>query len=106
MKTKIRLLYAVAIAAAVASTALADTKSHRKAAEDLLQIMGTESQMERSIDQSLDAQIKVNPAIGPFKDVMKKFLAKHMSYASLKEELITIYVEAFSEKPSMSSWCR
>ena len=98
MKTKIRLLFAVAIASAVASAAFADTKSHRKAAEDLLTVMGVEAQVDKSIDQALDVQIKMNPQIGPFKDVMKKFFTKHMSYASLKEDFVTIYVDAFTEK--------
>jgi hypothetical protein len=98
VKTKIRLLFAVAIASAVASNALADTKSHRKAAEDLLSTMGVEAQIEKSIDQTLELQIKQNAQIAPFKEVMKKFLSKHMSYPSLKEDFITIYVEAFTEQ--------
>jgi hypothetical protein len=98
VKTKIRLLFAVAIACVVASTALADTKSHRKAAEDLLKLMGVESQMEKSLEQMTEIQIKASPQLAPFKDVMKKFYAKHMSYANVKEDYITIYVDAFTEK--------
>ncbi len=98
MKTKLRLLFAIAIASAIASVAIADTKSHRKAAEDLLTTMGVENQMARSIDQSLEAQIKMTPVMAQFKEPMKKFFSKYMSYASLKDDLITTYVDAFTEK--------
>jgi uncharacterized protein len=98
VKTKIRLLFAVAIAAAIASTAFADTKSHRKAAEEVLETLGVQAQVDKSIDQSLEAQAKAEPAMVPFKDVVKKFMTKHMSYASLKEDFITAYVDAFTEE--------
>ena len=123
MNTKSRLRFALAIASAVAiastttaeteavaqdgapaakkpakSTAKAQIKGHRKAAEELLEFIGIEAQLASSIKQSLDVQIKANPAIEPFKDAMKTFLEKHMSYASLKEDLITIYANAFTEK--------
>jgi uncharacterized protein len=98
VKTKTRLLFAVAVASAVASTALADTKSHRKAAEDLLTAMGVEAQMSKAIDTQLDAQTKMMPMMAQLKEPMKKFFDKYMSYASMKEELITNYVDAFSEK--------
>ena len=98
MKTTIRLALAVAILSGVASTSSADTKSHRKAAEELLQVMGVETQLDKSIDQALEIQIKSNPQISPFKDVMKKFFSKHMSYAGLKEDFITIYTDTFTEK--------
>ena len=80
------------------SAALADEKSHRKAAEDLLKIMGIEDQLTRSIDQSIDIQIKANPQIEPFREVMKKFFTKHLSWAGLKEDLIGIYTDAFTEE--------
>ena len=100
MKIKIRLLLVVATAAAVTlvSSAMADTKSHRKAAEDLLTAMGIEAQMAKMIDTQLDSQTKMMPMMAQLKEPMKKFFNKYMSYASMKEELITSYVEAFTEK--------
>ena len=99
MLTKSRyFFFAVAILLIAGSTPLADTKSHRKAAEDLLTVMGVETQLQSAIDQTLDMQIKANPQIEPFKDVMKKFFLKYMSWSSLKEDIVTIYVDTFTEK--------
>jgi hypothetical protein len=95
VKTKIRLLSAVAIATVVASTALADAKSQRKAAEEMLNAMGVEAQMTKAIDIQIEAQAKTAPQL---KEPMKKFFDKHTGYASMKEEIITNYAEAFTEK--------
>ncbi len=90
--------FAAAILFTTCSTAFADQESHRKAADNLLEVMGVENQLQTAIDQSLDLQAKSNPQIAPFKDTMKRFLTKHMSYSSLKEDFITIYVDAFTEE--------
>jgi hypothetical protein len=75
----------------------ADEMSHRQAAEELLQTMKVEKQMETAMNQMLDVQMKAQPALVPYKDVMRKFLDKHISYAALKDELIQIYVDEFTE---------
>jgi hypothetical protein len=46
----------------------------------------------------VDMQVKANPQIAPHADVLKGFLLKHMSWDSLKEDLITIYADAFTEE--------
>ena len=53
--------------------------------------------MQAAMDQMMAVQLKANPQLAPFKDVMKKFLDKHLSYASIKEELISLYVSEFTE---------
>lgn len=75
----------------------ADEKSHRQAAEDLLKTMQIEKQMQTAMNQMLDLQIKTQPGLAPYKDVMRKFLNKHISFAALKDELIQIYVDEFTE---------
>ncbi len=97
MKTWFSLGVAVVTLLATASSGTADETSHRKAAEELLKVMKVDQQLEASIDQSLDVQIKANPALEPFKAVMKKFLSKHMGWESLKDEIISIYADAFEE---------
>lgn len=97
--TTIRHLFlGFSIFAIAAPAALADTKSHRKAAEDLLKAMNMDRQFTMAIDQSLDAQIKANPQLGPYRPTLKKFFDKYMSWDSLKDELVTIYANAFTEK--------
>ena len=74
-----------------------DEKSHRKAAEDLLLAVNVDKAMQSTIDQMLDLQIKQHPEIAPYRNVMKRFFSKYLSYASLKEELITAYTQEFTE---------
>ncbi len=78
------------------SSSVADKKSHRKAAEELLKAANTEKVMETVMDQML-AILKQNPQLGPYQDVIKRFLSKYLSLESLQEELITIYTEEFTE---------
>lgn len=92
-------ILAVAVAVAVAAPgAFADTKSHRQAAEDVLKAMNIDKQFSMVIDQSLDAQIKANPQLGPYRATLKQFFDKYMSWDSLKDELVTSYANTFTEK--------
>jgi hypothetical protein len=76
----------------------ADEKSHRAAAEELMQAANMEKLLQASVDVALNQQIKANPQLAPFKDVMHKFLSKHMSYAAIKDDLIAMYVAEFTEQ--------
>lgn len=96
MKTRSLVAFLIALTIAV-TFARADKKSHREATEELLQTMGVEKQLDSSINQSLEVQVKQNPALVPYKDVMRKFLTKHISYAALKDDLIQIYMDEFTE---------
>ena len=98
MRATILTLCAAAIVAAGASGARADDKSHKKAAEDLLKVMQVEQQLDTSIAQSLDMQMKANPALATKRPAMEKFFKKHMSYASLKPDLVKMYADAFTEQ--------
>src|SRR5213075_1845346 len=75
----------------------ADNASHRAAAEALLNLMDMDNLLNQSIDQMLDMQVKQNPAIGQYKAQMKTFLSKYMSWASMKEDMIKIYTDEFTE---------
>lgn len=77
---------------------LADEKSHRAAAEEVLKLANTERVMATALETMLDAQVKADPNLEPVKGVMRKFLAKHLSYAAVKEDLITLYASEFTEE--------
>lgn len=78
-------------------SAHADDKSHRAAIVEFFKIADMDSLMKASIDATLEAQIAGNPAIGPFRDTMKQFFGKYMSWASLQEEFVTLYARNFTE---------
>lgn len=79
----------------VSSVFAADTTSEKEA-EKLLNIMGMDQALEQSIYHMLDLELQQNPALAPYKGVMLEFFAKHMSYESLKPDMLKIYSEAFT----------
>ena len=89
---------AVLLVAAVVVPTRADEKSHRQAAEKLLESMDMERLLQASIDSSLDMQVKANPQMQKYRTVLKKFMNKYMSYANLKEDLIKLYAREFTEE--------
>lgn len=79
---------------------LAGTQAYASAkseAEKLVVALELDQSMDRGMENMLAIQMRQNPNLAPFKDVMLKFLRKHMSYKSLKPDLIRIYSEAFTE---------
>lgn len=96
MKTFLPLLLAVALLQPI--SARADEASHKKAAENLLSLMGMEKLLNQSVDQMLQMQVQQNPQLAPFQAQMKAFLNKYMSWDSLKNDMATVYTEEFSEQ--------
>ncbi len=86
-----------AIALFQPATIRADEASHRKAAESLLSMMEMDSMLNQSVDQMLAMQVQQNPALAPYQAQMKAFLNKYMSWASLKDDMVKLYVAEFTE---------
>jgi uncharacterized protein len=85
------------IACMISSQVLADTRTHYRAAEECLLAMRTKENIEQSIDEQLKYQIKNQPGLVEYKVILKRFLLKYMGWTSMKNDLIRLYVEAFSE---------
>lgn len=79
------------------ATIRADEASHRKAAESLLSMMNMDNLLSQTVDQMLAIQVQQNPAIAPYQAQMKTFLNKYMSWASLKDDMVKLYMAEFSE---------
>ena len=77
--------------------ARADEASHRQATETLLGTMQMESLLNQSVDQMLQMQVQQNPAIAPYQQEMKAFFGKYMSWATLKDDMVKIYMAEFTE---------
>ncbi|MBI1325143.1 DUF2059 domain-containing protein [bacterium] len=82
----------------IGAQASADEKSHRMAAEDFLKATGIETTFDQIIDQSIDQQAKANPMLIQLKPVMKKFMRQHFNYEVMKDDLIKIHMEEFTEQ--------
>lgn len=78
-------------------TAAADEASHRRAAERLLDAVGTQTTMESAIDLMMQAQLRSTPQLAPFEGIVRTFLDRYVSFASMKDELVSLYVADFTE---------
>ncbi len=65
-------------------------------AEILLETINMQQILTQSIEQMLELQLQQNPAMAPYKHVMLQFLSKHMSYESLKPQMLAMYADAFT----------
>ena len=97
MRHRVLALLPLAFALAVSAQAQQPSASHVKAVEELLQAMNVSVAMDRTIDVMLKAQIDANPEIKPYEDIMRQFLAKYLSWESVKPGMIQMYAEAFTE---------
>ena len=71
-------------------------KLHTAAALELFKAMQLDVTFEKTIESTVDMQIKSNPMIEPYRKVMLDFFSKYMSWDSMKDEMAQIYVDAFT----------
>lgn len=79
----------------VSNLSHADAASNAQA-EKLLSKLNMKSAMENSMHSLIDLQVQQQPALGPYREVMKTFFRKYMSYESLKPEMVKMYGDAFT----------
>lgn len=73
-------------------------ESSKEVASEFLEVMRFEKVMNDAIDASVQMVIQMNPEIAKHETQLRKFYDKYMSAKSLREDVITIYMETFSEK--------
>lgn len=95
--TKRLLLPVCLFIAAGAVDARADETSHRQAAEELLNVLHVERNLDQTIDRMVSFQVQQNANLRPYQQLIKDFYSKYMSYPVLKDDMIKLYMEAFSE---------
>ena len=69
-----------------------------KSALELLEAVQLKVTFNETVNQSIDAQIKSNPLLAQYKEVMLKFFFKYMSWDSLKDEIAKIYASEFTSQ--------
>ena len=74
-----------------------DSDRRYRAAERLLLLFDMDMLMNQMTDQLLDAQFKQNPGLMPYKDVMMAFFSKYLAWESIKNDMIQIYINEFTE---------
>lgn len=91
-------IFIILLVISAVGVAHAGQEDRVRAAEELLNTMQVDKLLQATIEKMLEVQMQQQPAMRPYKNVMLKFLNKHMSYASLKDDLIKIYTDAFTAK--------
>jgi uncharacterized protein len=76
---------------------LADDASHRRAAEALLITIKAAQEIQKSADRLREQLLQQHPQLAPHQAAVQTFITTHMNWPSLKEDLITLYVQAFTE---------
>jgi hypothetical protein len=67
------------------------------AATQLLQLMNLESVMRATTSATFAAQVKQQPAMAPFRDVMQAWADSTMTLKAMGPALVRIYAQTFSE---------
>jgi len=71
--------------------------THREAALHVLDSSGVQAVMTAMIDVSLEAQVKQNPILKPYQNVLREFLTKYLSYEAIRDDLAKAYMDRFDE---------
>jgi hypothetical protein len=79
------------------AVSLADDASHRQAAETLLTVIKTEQDIQASADRLAENLLRQNPQLAQHNTTVKTFITKYMNWSTLKEDVINLYVQAFTE---------
>jgi hypothetical protein len=91
------ILAAVVLLAIAAPVARGDAASHEAAVTKLFQTMHMKETIDASIVQMTDLQIKSNPVIAPYRQIMLDFTSKYMNWDALAPEMTKLYMETFTE---------
>ena len=97
MKNPFSLALGIAAFLLIESHVCADEASHRAAVEKLFATMNMEKTHAASLEGILQQQARQNPMMMQLQGTMRDFLNKHMGWASLKDDMIKIYQDGFSE---------
>jgi hypothetical protein len=71
--------------------------AHPETIEQLLVVADMEHMYAQSMESGIAAQLKANPQLAPYEDILRAFMGKYASYASMKPDFIKIYRATFSE---------
>ena len=78
--------------------ALADTtQGQRAAAAELLHVLGIERNMMAGATAMIDVQVRQNPLLSPYRDVMLKWAGSFMTWDAVSGQLIDLYAQTFTE---------
>jgi hypothetical protein len=86
------------IAAGWSTGLSADSASHRQAAEKLLELIDMQEKIDASVETVVNLQLQQEPALREHVELLRAFLEKQIGWTGMREELITMYQQAFTEE--------
>jgi len=86
------------IAAGWSTGLSADSASHRHAVEKLLELIHMQEKIDASVETVVNLQLQQEPAMREHVDLLRSFLEKQIGWNGMREELITMYQQAFTEE--------
>ena len=76
----------------------AETDSHRQAVEKLFELTHMQHKIELSVNNVLALQLQQSPELREHEELLTKFLEKNIGWTGMKDNLITMYMAAFTEQ--------
>lgn len=61
-------------------------------------MLGVEEQLERCSTDLIAAQIRMNPELESYRDILEQFIRKYMSWTAVEPELMNGYIERLSQR--------
>lgn len=65
-------------------------------AKKLFTVMNLSENYKDTIKKGVEFQIRANPQLAPFRNVMLKFFSKYMGWDSIKDDLAKLYSDSFT----------
>ena len=87
-----------AVPTTAAATTASVTPGQRRAAEAFLNTMQVEKTLNSTVDQMITMQTRQRPELKSVEPEMRAFMTKYMSWASLKDDMVRLYANEFTEK--------
>ena len=76
----------------------ADAASHRAAVERLFSLTRLQQKVDESVQTVAALQLQQNPQQAQQRDAIMAFLEQHIGWNAMHEELVQMYLQAFSEQ--------
>lgn len=99
-KLMVLMISAVMVGASLGGNVFAQEAagdSHTKAAESFLLSMQTPQQLQEGIDSMVDMMLQAQPMMMPYRQTIKDFYTKYLSWVSLKDDYIQITKDLLTE---------
>jgi hypothetical protein len=78
--------------------ASADAESHRASVERLFTLTRLQQKIDESVQTVAALQLQQTPELLPHRDAVEAFLEAHIGWNALHEDLVQMYLQAFSEQ--------